>query len=39
MAFWNIKNVAVRGVTGTVPNHPVKTAELPYFTQEEAETF
>ena len=39
MAYWNIKNVAVCGVTGTVPNHPVKSAELPYFTQEEAETF
>lgn len=39
MAYWNIKNVALRGVTGTVPNHPVKTAELPYFTQEEAEIF
>ena len=39
MAYWEIKNVALRGVTGTVPNHPVKTAELPYFTQEEANTF
>ena len=39
MAYWSIKNVALRGVTGTVPNHPVKTAELPYFTQSEADTF
>ncbi len=39
MAHWNIKNVALRGVTGTVPNHPVKSAELPIFTQEEADTF
>lgn len=39
MAHWNIKNVALRGVTGTVPNHPVKTAELPYFSLEEANTF
>lgn len=39
MAYWEIKNVALRGVTGTVPNHPVKTAELPYFTQEEADIF
>lgn len=39
MAKWNIKNVALRGVTGTVPNHPVKSAELPIFTQEEADTF
>lgn len=39
MAYWEIKNVALRGVTGTVPNHPVKSAELPFFTQEEADTF
>ena len=39
MAFWTIKNVALRGVTGTVPNNPVKTADLPFFTKEEAETF
>lgn len=39
MACWNIKNVALRGVTGTVPNNPVKTADLPYFTKEEADTF
>lgn len=39
MAYWNIKHVALRGVTGTVPNHPVKTAELSFFTQEEADTF
>ena len=39
MAYWNIKNVALRGVTGTVPNHPVKTTDFPFFTEEEAETF
>ena len=39
MAYWRIKNVAVRGVTGTVPNHPVKSSELPYFTKEEADIF
>lgn len=39
MAYWNINNVALRGVTGTVPNNPVKTADLPFFTKEEAETF
>ena len=39
MAYWNIKNVALRGVTGTVPNHPVKSADLPIFNQEEADTF
>ena len=39
MAFWLIKNVALRGVTGTVPDNPVKTAELPVLTKEEADLF
>ena len=39
MALWRIKNVALRGVAGTVPNHPVKTADFAFFTQEEADTF
>lgn len=39
MAFWRIRNVALRGVTGTVPNHPVKTTDFSFFTIEEAETF
>ena len=39
MAYWNIKNVALRGVTGTVPDNPVKSADLPIFNQEEADTF
>lgn len=39
MALWKIKNVALRGVTGTVPDHPVKTADFPFFTVEEAELF
>lgn len=39
MARWTIEHVAFRGVTGTVPNHPVKTSELPIFTPEEAQTF
>ena len=39
MAYWKIHNVALRGVTGTVPNNPVKTADFPFFTIEEAETF
>lgn len=39
MAYWEIKNVAVRGVTGTVPNHPIKTAEFDIFSQEEADVF
>lgn len=39
MAFWEIKNVALRGVTGTVPNNPVKTADFAFFTKEEAAIF
>ena len=39
MALWEIKNVAVRGVTGTVPAHAVKTADFEIFTPEEAEIF
>ena len=39
MANWTIKNVALRGVTGTVPSHSVKTSDFPFFTQKEAETF
>ena len=36
MAYWQIKNVALRGVTGTVPDRPVRTEEFPFFTKEEA---
>ena len=39
MAYWEIKNVALRGVTGTVPNHPVKTTDFDIFTPEEAAIF
>lgn len=39
MADWCIKNVSLRGVTGTVPDHAVKSADLPVFTQEEADLF
>lgn len=39
MAYWEINNVALRGVTGTVPNNPVKSAELDIFNQEDAELF
>lgn len=39
MAYWNIKNVALRGVTGTVPNNPVKTTDFDFFTKEEADLF
>ena len=39
MAYWNIKKVALRGVTGTVPNNPVKTTDFDFFTEKDAETF
>lgn len=39
MALWRIKNVAIRGVTGTVPHHAVKTADFDIFSQEEADLF
>ncbi len=39
MAFWRIKNVSLRGVTGTVPDNPVKTSDLSIFTHDEADTF
>ena len=39
MALWEIINVAIRGVTGTVPNNAVKTADFDIFTKEEAEIF
>ena len=39
MAFWRIKNVALRGVTGTVPNRAVKSSELDIFHGDEAATF
>lgn len=39
MARWNIKNVALRGVTGTVPNNKVNTRDFDFFNEEEARTF
>lgn len=39
MAYWEINNVALRGVTATVPDNAVKSIDLGIFTQEEAETF
>ncbi|MBQ6310475.1 MAG: ketoacyl-ACP synthase III [Bacteroidales bacterium] len=39
MAFWSIKNVAFRGVTGTVPDHSVKTADFSFFSKEDADLF
>lgn len=39
MAYWEIQNVALRGVTATVPNNPVKSIDLGIFTPEEADTF
>lgn len=39
MANWIIKHVAVRGVTGTVPDSPVKSSEFSFFSKEDAELF
>lgn len=39
MAQWQIKNVALRGVTGTVPDNPKSTMDLGLFTQQEADLF
>lgn len=39
MAFWRIRNVALRGVTGTVPNHAVKSSDFDFFHGDEAEIF
>ena len=39
MAQWQIRNVALRGVTGTVPDNPTSTMDLGLFTQEEADLF
>jgi len=39
MAFWQIKNVALKGVTGTVPDNIVKSRDFTFFSEEEADTF
>ena len=39
MARWCIKNVALRGVSGTVPDNRVDSHDFSFFTHEEAETF
>lgn len=39
MARWCIKNVALRGVSGTVPDNKVDSHDFDFFTHEEAETF
>lgn len=39
MAYWKINNVALKGVTGTVPDNPVKSADFDFFTKEDAELF
>lgn len=39
MAQWCIKNVALRGITATLPNNPKTTEELGLLTKEEAEIF
>ena len=39
MARWEIKNVAMRGVSMAVPSRVVKTADFDFFTPQEAEVF
>lgn len=39
MATWNIKNVSLRGVAGTVPNNRVNSRDFDFFSEEEANTF
>ena len=39
MARWNIKNVALRGVSLCVPDRVVKTEDFEFFTAEDAEVF
>jgi 3-oxoacyl-[acyl-carrier-protein] synthase-3 len=39
MAIFKIKNVSIRGVSGSVPNNKVNTYEFDFFTREEAKIF
>ena len=39
MAQWRIRNVALRGVTATVPDNPKSTLDLGLFTRQEAAIF
>ena len=39
MAYWDIKNVAIKGMAGCVPNNKVSTYDLGIFTEEEASNF
>lgn len=39
MARWCIKNVALRGVSGTVPDNKIDSHDFSFFTHEEAEIF
>ena len=39
MARWCIRNVALRGISGTVPDNKVDSHDFDFFTHEEAETF
>lgn len=39
MAEWNIKNVALRGVSLCVPNRVVKSEDFNFFTPEDADVF
>lgn len=39
MAFWEISNVSIKGVSGCVPDNYVSTYDLGIFTKEEADVF
>ena len=39
MAYWNIKNVAIKGIAACVPDNKISTYDLDLFTKEEATTF
>ncbi|MFA7116526.1 MAG: ketoacyl-ACP synthase III [Bacteroidales bacterium] len=36
MAVWNIKNVSIKGISGSIPDNIVKNADLNLFTSEES---
>lgn len=39
MAFWEINNVVIRGVSAAVPDNVVNSRDFDFFTEEEADTF
>lgn len=39
MAFFNIKNISIRGISAAVPDNKVSTYDFDFFTKEEADVF